>query len=136
MSLYAMIHSPKEAPISDDARFHKILIIDDEEAIAEVFETALADKSREVRSTTDGKEAIRLLELFEPDLMITDINVPDVDMLDVIEQLRRSRPAVKIIAISANPHLLRLAAQGGADHVLPKPCRIGELNALIKKVLK
>ncbi|HUO03475.1 MAG TPA: response regulator [Rhizomicrobium sp.] len=114
---------------------HKILILDDEPAIAEPFETALQELGHDVRSTTDGKEAVKLIDLFAPDLLVTDINLPEIDILDLIAELRRSRPRLRIIAISGNSHLLRLAAQHGADHVLPKPFRVGELNALVEKLL-
>lgn len=121
--------------IPDDLEIqHKILIVDDEQDLIEPFEFALQEQGHQVRSTTDGKEAIRLLDLFEPDLLVTDIVMDDVDVLKLIAELRRSRPNIKILAISGNPHLLRLAARQGADHILPKPFRIGELNALVAKL--
>lgn len=112
------------------------MIIEDDQTLAEPLEAALQAPRRKVRSTTDGREAIRLLDLLEPDLVVTDIIMPDIDTLDLIASLRKSRPQIKIIAISGNTHLLRLAARHGADHILPKPFRIGELNALVIRLLK
>ena len=123
-------------PITDDLQTpHKILIIEDAEDLAEPIQAALQDKGRDVRAATDPQEALRLLDLFEPDLIVTDIVMSGVDILDLIAELRQARPRLKIIAISGNRHLLRLAADRGADHVLPKPFRLGELNALVKKLL-
>lgn len=122
--------------ISDELkRQRKILVVDDEPAIAEPFQIGLKGDGRLVRSATSGKEAIEIIESFEPDLLVTDIIMPEVDILDVIAEFRLVRPQMKIIAMSGNLHLLRLAARNGADHILPKPFRIGELNSLIKKLL-
>ena len=126
----------RRRPISDHPQTqHRILIVEDEQDLAEPFQAALSDKDRDVRATTDPQEAIRLLDLFRPDLMITDIVMSGVDILDLIAELRQTHPQLKIIAISGNRHLLRLAAEQGAHHVMPKPFRMGELNALVKKLL-
>lgn len=124
-----------EAITDDPQTQHKILIVEDQRDLAEPFQAALQDEGREVRATTDPQEAIRLLDLFGPDLMITDIVMSGVDILDLIAELRQTRPWLKIIAISGNRHLLKLAAEQGAHHVLPKPFRMAELNALVKKLL-
>jgi FixJ family two-component response regulator len=62
---------------------------------------------------------------FEPGLVVTDIIMPDVG-------IRLVRPKVNMIAMLGNLHLLRLAARNGAHHILPKPFRIGDLNAMEK----
>jgi DNA-binding response OmpR family regulator len=124
-------------PIPEDTetKCYKILLIEDDQSLNEPLQYALQQQGYEVRSTTDGRDVTGLLDLIDPDLVVTDIIMPDIDMLDLITSLRLSRPQIKIIAISGNMHLLRLAARHGADHVLPKPFRIGELNALVKRVL-
>ena len=124
-------------PIPEDTetKCYKILLIEDDQSLNEPLQYALHQQGYEVRSTTDGREVVRLLDLTEPDLVVTDIIMPDIDMLDLITSLRLSRPQIKIIAISGNTHLLRLAARHGADHILPKPFRVGELRALVKRVL-
>lgn len=124
-------------PIPEDTetKCYKILLIEDDQSLNEPLQYALQQQGYEVRSTTDGRDVTGLLDLIDPDLVVTDIIMPDIDMLDLITSLRLSRPQIKIIAISGNTHLLRLAARHGADHVLPKPFRIGELHALVKRVL-
>jgi DNA-binding response OmpR family regulator len=112
------------------------LIIEDDRDLAEVLEYSLRRQGHEVCSTTDGREGIRLLDLLEPDLVVTDIIMPDADTFDLITALRRSRPEIKIVAISGNAHLLTLAASHGVDQVLPKPFDIRDLNAVVKGLLK
>ena len=60
----------------------------------------------------------------------------EIDVLNAIAQLHQSRPRLKIIAISANPHLLTLASRNGADHVLAKPFPLEPLNLLIKVTMQ
>ena len=110
----------------------RILIIDDEASLAEPLTQILEGEGHSVRSATDARKAIPLIEQFEPDLVITTIVMAEVDM---IAAFRWVGPEIKIIAISGESHLIRVAARQGADHVLPKPVRLGELNALVKKLL-
>lgn len=112
-----------------------ILLIDDNALIVDAFEQALRDAGHEVYSTTRGDDVFRLVNLLNPDLIITDIIMPEIDVIDVITEMRSSRPGVKVIAISGNPHLLRLASKQGADGVLAKPFGVGKLSALVKAVL-
>ena len=119
-----------------EIKSRRVLIIEDNRDLAEVLEHTFQRQGYEVSSTTDGRDAVRLLDLLEPDLVVTDIIMPDADTLDMITALRRSRPRIKIIAISGNPHLVKLAARQGADHALSKPFHLGDLKALVKKLLK
>jgi DNA-binding response OmpR family regulator len=114
---------------------NRILLIEDDLEVAKTIEYALKTIGYEVTYSTHGTDAIRLCELIDPDLVITDLIMPDADTFDTIEELRRFRPDVRILAISGNPHLLRLAAKHGANHVLPKPFDAGRLNMLVKVIL-
>jgi CheY-like chemotaxis protein len=77
-----------------------------------------------------------LVALLNPDLVITDVIMPEIDTIDAIAELRQSHPALKIIAISGNPHLLTLAAKHGANHVLAKPFSLHQLGLLVKVALQ
>lgn len=111
---------------------HRILLIDDDPLVVETLEHALRSVGHEVRSTMHGKDVFRLLELLSPDFVISDIVMSDIDPIDTIAKMRRSQPRLRIIAISGNPHLLRLAEKHGAHHVLAKPFRIHRLHVLLR----
>jgi two-component system, cell cycle sensor histidine kinase and response regulator CckA len=114
----------------------RIFVIEDDRDIVETIEHILRSAGHEVKSTTNGKDALRLVELLNPDLVITDVIMPEIDALDAIVILRHRYPALKIIAISGNPHLLTLAAKHGANHVLAKPFNLHQLTLLVKVALQ
>jgi DNA-binding response OmpR family regulator len=115
---------------------HRILLLDDDPLVVESLEAALRSAGHEVRSSVDGKDAFRLLDLLQPNLVITDVIMSEIDTIDTIAEMRRSRPGVKIIAISGNPHLLTLAVKHGADHILAKPFGVHQLNVLVRVALQ
>jgi DNA-binding response OmpR family regulator len=125
---------------SDFARWgegiYRIIFIDDNPRLLEPITTALCMAGHSVRSTTHGSELSHLIEVLEPDILITDIMMEEIDVLDTIAQLHKSRPDLKIIAISANPYLLTLASRNGANHVLAKPFSLERLNLLIKVTMQ
>ena len=110
----------------------RILVIDDDRDIVETIEHILRAAGHDVRSTIHGKDAFRLVALLYPDLVITDVIMPEIDTINTIAELRRSYPALNIIAISGNPHLLTLASKHGANHVLAKPFSLHQLMLLVK----
>jgi DNA-binding NtrC family response regulator len=111
---------------------HRILLIDNDAEIAGALGSALCAEGYHVRSTTHGADLLRLVSLVEPDVLVTDVIMEDVDTLEVMATLRQSHPDMKIIAISGNAHLLTLASKCGANHVLAKPFRLQRLSLLVK----
>jgi two-component system, NtrC family, nitrogen regulation response regulator GlnG len=114
----------------------RILVIDDDPLVVATIEHVLKAAGHAIRSTTHGKDVSRLIELFAPELVITDIIMSDIDTIETIETLRRAHPEIVIVAISGNKHLLTLAAKHGADHVLPKPFSPHALNILVNVALQ
>jgi DNA-binding response OmpR family regulator len=112
-----------------------ILVIEDNPTLAEAIEITLANAGHKTVSSTKGAGLFDLLNELKPDLLVTDVILPDCDSIDLIDDLRRARLDMKIIAISGNPHLLRLAAKHGADHVLAKPFDLNALKLLIDVTL-
>ena len=103
--------------------------------VAKTIEYAVRTIGCAVTHSVHGRDAIKLFELIDPHLVITDVILPEADTFDMIGELRRFYPAAKILAISGNPHLLRLAAKHGVNDVLPKPFDINRLNTLVKGML-
>jgi CheY-like chemotaxis protein len=107
-----------------------ILCIDDEESVRRLFQVALEGAGYRVLIAESGQHGLRLLEHQEVDLILVDIFMPDMDGLEVIQLLRKTRPASKIIAISGRSgHMnhLDIAKHLGAHDTLMKPFSLQEL---------
>ncbi len=101
-----------------------ILVIDDNAALREVLRVALETAGHQVRDVSNGREGIRAFRKEPCDLVITDIFMPERDGLELIEALRRTHPAVKILAISGasgTMDYLSKARALGAAMVIRKP---------------
>jgi len=119
----------------------KILLIDDDVAVLRTLEIVLEDRGYEVVTAKDGAEGLRLFQKYHPDLVITDLIMPEKEGIETILEMRRERPDAKIIAISGggrthNRCFLDMAARFGAAAVLPKPFMPDELAAKIEEVMQ
>ena len=120
---------------ADDTNY-RVLLIDDRPEVLEPIAVSLSMADFLVWSTTHGSDLVHLVELVNPDVLVADVIMDEIDTLDVLPALRKSHPNLKIIAISGNPHLLTLARKHGADHVLAKPFDTRKLSALIKTAMQ
>jgi CheY-like chemotaxis protein len=114
-----------------------ILVVDDEPAIRNFLRKVLADASYHVLEADNGIEAVRQVETSEVDLVITDLAMPKQEGIETIRILRRTRPRLRIIAMSgvfAGP-LLQAAELLGAQATLAKPIRPDELLAAVARVM-
>lgn len=120
----------------------KILIVDDEEADIRVLEWALGQaKFPNFRSLTDSTRAQKEFEQFQPDLVMLDLNMPDLDGFAVLKQLRESEPADEFLPVlmitgenTAETRGRALAA--GASDFLGKPIDYTEVMLRIKNLLQ
>lgn len=118
-----------------------ILIIDDETGILELLNGYLKEQGYIVHLTTHARTALVLLESISVDLIITDIVMPGMEGIEFINELRRERYDVKIIAMSGgNPSLdksiyLDVASAIGADAVIEKPFNLNEVLAVIQNLI-
>ncbi len=115
----------------------RVLIIDDEPAIARVLRPALQGHDFAVATAATGAEGLALVERFGPDLILLDLGLPDIDGLALLEQLRR-QTAVPIIVLSVrgSEHDKIAALDNGANDYLTKPFGIGELLARLRVALR
>jgi CheY-like chemotaxis protein len=110
----------------------KILVIDDDHLVRYTLSKILSSNGYEVVTASDGKRGMAVLRAEHPDVVITDIIMPEQEGIDTIIQIRRERPAIKIIAISGggrirNIDFLEMAQSLGANGVLAKPFEADEL---------
>ena len=110
----------------------KILVIDDDHLVRYALSKILLSAGYEVVTASDGRRGMAVLWEEDPDVVITDIIMPEQEGIDTIIQMRRERPRVKIIAISGggrirNIDFLEMAQSLGANDVLAKPFEVDEL---------
>ncbi|MCI2956217.1 response regulator transcription factor [Agromyces atrinae] len=111
-----------------------ILIVDDETRISSFIEKGLRAAGYNTRVTASGVEAVEYGLSGEFDLVVLDVNLPDIDGFAVLEQLRGSGSDVPVIMLTARVELQDTVAglEGGADDYLGKPFRFDELLARIR----
>ena len=120
----------------------RILIIDDEWDIRNLVSRILKQEGHEVIEAADGKEGVRIFRENLPDLLITDIIMPEKEGLETIMELRRDFPNVRTIAISGGGKsldgdtCLQFAKGLGANRTLAKPFSRQELLEAVQEVLE
>ena len=114
-----------------------VLVADDDRSIRTVLTQALGRAGYQVRSTGTAATLWRWVEDGEGDLVITDVVMPDENGLDLIPRIKRVRPDMRVIVMSAQSTLMTAvkAAQRGAFEYLPKPFDLRELIAVVGRAL-
>jgi two-component system nitrogen regulation response regulator GlnG len=114
-----------------------VLIADDDRSIRTVLTQALGRSGYQVRSTGNAATLWRWVEDGEGDLVITDVVMPDENGLDLIPRIRRIRPELRVVVMSAQSTLSTAvkATQRGAFEYLPKPFDLQELLAVVGRAL-
>jgi CheY-like chemotaxis protein len=117
------------------------MVIEDDDAVRSLVIRMLERVGHEVVATPDGREALRMFGEEPTDLVITDINMPGMDGIEVISAFRAMRAGVPIIAISGGglmpkELLLSSAAAMGAVEVVSKPFEISRLVGAVDRALQ
>ena len=114
-----------------------ILVADDDRAIRMVLNQALIRLGHDVRMTGNAATLWRLVADGEGDLVITDVIMPDENGLDLIPRIKKIRPELRIIVMSAQNTLMTAvkATERGAFEYLPKPFDLRELVSVVERAL-
>src|SRR5574340_170162 len=115
----------------------KILVVDDEEGARELFNTILTDEGYEVALAVDGEEALTRMKGDAYDLVVTDIKMPGMDGLQLLQELRKVGSTADVIMVTAYGEVesyLKAMSLGAAEYI-NKPIRIKELKRIVHKVL-
>lgn len=114
-----------------------IWVLDDERSIRWVLEKALVQEELEVTCFEEGRSLLRRLNQVVPDLIISDIRMPDVDGLELLAEVKASHPDLPVIVMTAHSDLESAVSsiKGGAYEYLPKPFAVEEVVSTVKKAL-
>jgi CheY-like chemotaxis protein len=114
-----------------------ILVVEDDERFRNLIGEILQLEGYDVSLAGSGKEAVRFCQERPPDLVITDLLMPEMDGFELIRSLRQSHPNLPLLVISgAFDSLLKQATELGAVGSLQKPFREEELLAMVDQILK
>jgi two-component system OmpR family response regulator len=116
----------------------RILVVDDEESIRELVSTALRFTGFAVEVASTGRDALRVSAGDPPDLIVLDVNLPDVDGFEVCRRLRDRGEQIPVIFLTARDDVddLRAGFTRGGDDYLTKPFCLDELVLRIRAVLR
>lgn len=119
----------------------KVLLIDDDPILLGLMASAFRAAGYDTVTAENGRKGLGLLDSHKPDLVVTDIVMPDIEGIGAIMQIRRRRQPPKIIAISGagrggRRDYLSWAKHLGADDVLAKPFRMSEIVALSNRLIR
>jgi two-component system, response regulator, stage 0 sporulation protein F len=115
----------------------KILVVDDEEGARELFFTILSDEGYDITLANNGEEALAKFKSEACDLVITDIKMPVMDGLQLLQEIRKTGSKTDVIMVTAYGEVesyLKAMSLGAAEYI-NKPIRIKELKRIVHKVL-
>jgi two-component system OmpR family response regulator len=122
----------------DQAKAQHLLVVEDEDSIRELVSTALRFKGYEVVAAGSGREALSEARNAAFDLLVLDVNLPDVDGFEICRKLRADGNFVPVVFLTArdDPADLRTGFMGGGDDYITKPFSLEELVLRIEAVLR
>jgi two-component system KDP operon response regulator KdpE len=115
----------------------RILVVDDESQITRVLRTSLSSHGYDIRVANDGETALEIMKDWTPDLVITDLSMPNMDGLELCRQLRPSTQIpIIILSVRGEEKTKVQALDAGADDYVTKPFGIEELLARVRANLR
>ncbi len=116
---------------------HNILVVDDESQITRVLRTLLSARGYSVRTASDGDEALETMKSWSPDLVITDLKMPNMDGLELCRHLRaKSQIPMIVLSVRGEEKSKVEALDAGADDYVTKPFSHNELLARVRAALR
>ena len=116
----------------------RVLVVDDAETTVEVLRRQLESVGHDVRCAGDVPSALRVLERWPADLVLTDLRMPGPSGLDLVRHLHQRRPGAAVVMITGYPSIANAVEAGrtGVDEFLAKPFTEHELHAAIERALQ
>jgi two-component system, OmpR family, KDP operon response regulator KdpE len=115
----------------------KILVVDDEYQISRVLKRSLQAHRYDVRTASNGESALDLFHDFHPDLIITDLQMPEMDGIALCREIRKlSQIPIIVLSVKGEEKTKVAALDAGADDYITKPFGMDELMARIRATLR
>jgi two-component system KDP operon response regulator KdpE len=124
------------AMANQDGR-RNILVVDDEPQITRVLKTTLSSQGYCIRTATDGEQALQQMKGWSPDLVITDLRMPNMDGLQLCRAIRaESRIPIIVLSVKGEETIKVESLDAGADDYITKPFNVNELLARVRAALR
>jgi two-component system KDP operon response regulator KdpE len=115
----------------------RILVVDDEPQITRVLRTSLSSQGYDIRVANDGETALEIMKDWTPDLVVTDLSMPNMDGLELCRRLRgTSQVPIIVLSVRGEERTKVQALDAGADDYVTKPFGIEELLARVRASLR
>ena len=115
----------------------RILVVDDESQITRVLRTTLSSRGYDLRIANDGETALEIMKDWSPDLVITDLSMPNLDGLELCRRLRTySQVPIIVLSVRGEERTKVQALDAGADDYVTKPFGVQELLARVRANLR
>ena len=114
----------------------RILLVEDDERVRLMLKDLLESEGYEIQEASNGREALQSFASSLPDLVLTDLVMPDTEGIEMIIKMRKSNRNVKIVAMSGGVDYLNLAKQLGALRTLTKPFSNQAVLDVVKATLE
>jgi signal transduction histidine kinase len=121
-------------PVTDNAPA-RVLVVDDETSVVELFRDFLASHDYELFVAMNGEEAVRMLTEVRPEIVLTDINLPGLSGLEVMREAKRVDPEVSVIVVTGHASASSAidALRQGAYDYITKPFDLDEVHQLVER---
>jgi len=114
----------------------RVLVVDDEENIRQYYTEELSDDGHQVSAVATGHELLRVIDLFEPDVVVLDIQLVDYDGLELLKEIRIEYYNLPVILCSAHGTYKYDLRSIGADFYTVKSSDLSELKAMIRRAVE
>lgn len=126
------------SPTKADGTALKILVVDDEASLTDLLKMALKYEGWEVETASNGKEALEKVDSFQPDAMVLDVMMPDLDGMQVLTMMRANNNDTPVLFLTAKDSVedrIKGLTAGGDDYVT-KPFSLEEVVARLRALIR
>ena len=116
----------------------RLLIVEDEKELCDTISKSLYESGYEVDTCYDGMEALEYILAENYDLIVLDLNLPGIDGMDILRELRQSNEETKVLILSARGQIVDKVEglDAGANDYMEKPFHLQELEARIRSLTR
>ena len=118
-----------------DSAMKKILLVDDEEGIHLLYREELEEEGYEVHSALTGEDALEKLKIISPDLVILDINMPGMNGIEVLRQMKEMNPKLPVVLSSAYHEYKQDLGAWASDDYIVKSADLEDLKTAVRRHL-